>query len=60
MPLPNFNDPRSMPFGKLNTDHMINILFDSKKGWSEPVLEEFKDFTISPFISGLHYGIQCF
>jgi hypothetical protein len=49
-----------MPFGKLNTDHMINILFDSKKGWSEPVLEEFKDFTISPFISGLHYGIQCF
>jgi len=60
LPLPDFNDSQSMPFGKLHTDHMINIEFDSSKGWSKPVLQEFQDFSVSPFISGLHYGIQCY
>jgi branched-chain amino acid aminotransferase len=39
---------------------MINVQYDSSKGWSRPLLEAFQEFSFSPFISGLHYGVQCY
>ena len=58
--LPDYNDPRAMPFGKFNSDHMITIDHDVKHGWHHPKLEPFHDLYLNPFISGLHYGIQCY
>ena len=57
---PNYNDPFALPFGKYHTDYMVTINYDSKHGWQHPKLQPFRELSLSPFISGLHYGIQCF
>ena len=60
MPVPDYNDPKALPFGKYHTDHMIHVNWDIKAGWAKPRLEPFRDLNISPFCSGLHYGIQLY
>ena len=39
---------------------MLDINWNDVKGWSEPVISEYKNLSISPASSSLHYGIQCF
>ncbi len=58
--LPDYNCPKGIPFGMYHTDHMVVVDYDEKHGWHHPKLKPFKDLHLSPFISGLHYGIQCF
>ena len=60
LPIPDYNDPESLPFGKYHTDYMIHVNWDLKSGWAKPRLEPFRDLNLSPFCSGLHYGIQLF
>ena len=47
-------------FGHLSTDHMLTIEHSDKKGWSSPVIEPMKHFSIHPFNSTLHYSLSCF
>jgi branched-chain amino acid aminotransferase len=58
--VPDYNNPESLPFGKYNTDHMVHVNWSAKTGWQNPRLEPFRDLLLSPFISGFHYGIQCY
>jgi len=48
-------------FGKYFSDHMLIAEWSRDKGWiSQPRLDEFKNFEISPAASSLHYALQCF
>jgi branched-chain amino acid aminotransferase len=47
-------------FGKTFTDHILEIDWDSKNGWSAPQIKPFGDLSIHPAASSLHYGLQCF
>ncbi len=39
---------------------MITVDHDVKNGWHHPKLTPFQDVHLNPFISGFHYGIQCY
>ncbi len=58
--LPDYDDPKGLPFGQCHTDHMITVDHDTKNGWHHPKLMPFQDFHLHPFIAGFHYGIQCY
>ena len=47
-------------FGRIYTDYMLEIDWVQGKGWKSPIISEYKNLSISPAASGLHYGIQCF
>lgn len=47
-------------FGRKFTDHMLEIDWDSDKGWHNPVIKPYGDLTLSPAAPCLHYGIECF
>lgn len=47
-------------FGHTFTDHMLTIEWDTENGWGAPSIEPFRNLSISPAASSLHYGLQCF
>ena len=47
-------------FGKQFTDHMLEVDWNSEKGWSNPKIVPYHDLTLPPSCSSLHYAIQCF
>ena len=47
-------------FGRIYTDYMLEIDWEQGKGWNSPVISQYKNLSLSPAASGLHYGIQCF
>ena len=47
-------------FGKQFTDHMLEVDWNSEKGWSNPKIVPYHDLAIPPSCSTLHYAIQCF
>ena len=47
-------------FGKHHSDHIATVRYDEKSGWSNPLIKPFDNLNIHPFVSSLHYGIQCF
>ncbi len=49
-----------LQFGVTFSDHMLEIDWDEKTGWSNPIIKPYGDFAMSPAASCLHYGIECF
>lgn len=49
-----------MGFGINDTDHMLTVLWDAKKGWGKPEIKPLAPLQIHPFNSSLHYAVQCF
>lgn len=47
-------------WGKLFTDHMLEVDWDDVNGWHNPVIKPYGDIPISPAAPCLHYGIECF
>ena len=47
-------------FGKHHSDYMGVVDFDSEAGWSAPTIRPFETLKLNPFVSCLHYGLQCF
>jgi len=39
---------------------MLTIDWNEKSNWKKPVIQPFKEFSIHPFNSTLHYAIECF
>jgi len=39
---------------------MLEIDWTADAGWGKPKISEFKNLSLSPASTGLHYGIQCF
>lgn len=50
----------TLQFGRTFTDHMLTVDWNSKTGWTTPLIQEFSNFSISPASLVLHYGIECF
>lgn len=51
---------KDLVFGKTFTDHMLEIDWTVEKGWHSPVIKPYENFSMSPAVSSLHYGMQCF
>jgi branched-chain amino acid aminotransferase len=51
-------DPYS--FGKIFTDHMIQIDYNSKNGWDAPKIVPYGSIPIAITASSLHYGISAY
>ena len=50
----------TLGFGKVFSDHMLEIDWNAEYGWCSPLIRPYGDITISPAASALHYGLQCF
>jgi branched-chain amino acid aminotransferase len=50
----------ALPFGAIETDHILEILYEDGKGWSAPKIKPFGPIQIHPFNSTLHYAVSCF
>ena len=49
----------SIPFGLINTDHMLEIDYLDGK-WQAPKISEFHNFKINPMNATLHYAVNLF
>ena len=49
-----------LAFGKMFTDHMLSIKWDSVNGWHAPKIEPFKNFSMHPGAKVLHYAQELF
>ncbi|TKR82625.1 hypothetical protein L596_016317 [Steinernema carpocapsae] len=47
-------------FGKIFSDHMLEIDWTAAEGWSKPVIRPFGNLSLHPASKCLHYGIQLF
>eukprot|EP00501_MAST-03F_sp_TOSAG23-6_P000546 GSMAST32.ASY1.ANO1.567.1 assembled CDS len=50
----------TLQFGKVFTDHMLEVEWNAENGWHTPRIKPYGDMAISPAASALHYGLQCF
>lgn len=55
---PDYSKP--VTFGSLHTDHMLEIDWNSEKGWNAPVISPFHNFELDPRNSTLHYAVSLF
>jgi hypothetical protein len=51
-------DKEKLAFGAVKTDHMLEIDWDHKDGWSAPRISPYHPLQIDPAASCLHYGLE--
>lgn len=49
-----------LAFGKILTDHILTVEWDSEKGWGAPEIKPYGPFQMDPACSVLHYAFECF
>lgn len=54
---PNDNE---LGFGRVFTDHMFTMQYETGKGWFNPEIRPFENFTLSPACSVFHYSQTIF
>lgn len=52
--------PEDLVFGKVFSDHMLKVEWDSEKGWAAPQITPYAPFTLDPSSVVFHYGFECF
>jgi len=58
---PKFKPPKEeLKFGKTTSDHLLEIDWDKKTGWTAPRIRPYSPFQIDPAASVFHYGLECF
>ncbi|MCP4022070.1 MAG: branched-chain amino acid aminotransferase [Desulfobacteraceae bacterium] len=50
----------ALGFGQVFTDHMFVMDYSEQKGWHDPRIEPFSDFSLSPAAMVFHYGQAIF
>lgn len=55
-----YTDESTLGFGKVFTDHMFTLPYQSDKGWHDPHLEPYHPFCMDPAAMCLHYGQEIF
>ncbi len=53
-------DETALGFGKIFTDHMFIMEYDTGKGWHDPRIVPFQNLSLSPACSTFHYGQTMF
>lgn len=51
---------KDLRFGTTFTDKMFIVEYDKDKGWSNPVIKNFENFSLSPASLVFHYGQEIF
>ena len=59
-PKPKPTDESALGFGKIFSDHMFIMEYDSGKGWHSPQIKEYGNISLSPAATVLHYGQEVF
>ncbi|PID60328.1 MAG: branched chain amino acid aminotransferase [Ignavibacteriae bacterium] len=54
------NLPENLVFGKNFTTHYFEMDYESSKGWHNPTIKKFSNFSISPAALVFHYGQAIF
>ena len=57
---PKFTDPSKLGFGKVFTDYMFTMKYETSKGWYAPTIEPYAPFALDPSCMVLHYGQAIF
>jgi branched-chain amino acid aminotransferase len=57
---PKYTDESALGFGKIFTDHMFTMRYDTDQGWHDLKIEPFADFSLSPAAMVFHYGQEAF
>ena len=52
------DDPAKIEFGKYFSDHMLLINWTKEGGWESPKITPFRDLSLSPGLSALHYATE--
>jgi len=56
-----FKPPKEeLKFGKTTSDHILEVDWEKKSGWSAPRIRPYTPFQIDPAASVFHYGLECF
>ncbi|MBR1585194.1 MAG: branched-chain amino acid aminotransferase [Clostridia bacterium] len=53
-------DESSLGFGKIFTDHMFVMDWNSEKGWTDARIEPFANLSLHPAATVFHYGAEIF
>jgi branched-chain amino acid aminotransferase len=53
-------DESSLNFGDIFTDHMFLMDYEEEKGWLNPRIVPYGNFSIDPAAMGIHYGQEIF
>ncbi len=53
-------DPATLGFGKIFTDHMFMMEYESDKGWYDARIIPFQNLSLHPACTALHYGSEIF
>lgn len=53
-------DENALGFGQYFTDHMFVMTYDKGRGWHDPVIRPYQDFSLDPAAMVLHYGQAIF
>ncbi|MCL1903724.1 MAG: branched-chain amino acid aminotransferase [Oscillospiraceae bacterium] len=53
-------DETQLGFGKVFSDHMFIMEYDTGKGWHSPQIKEYSDISLSPAAMVFHYGQEIF
>ena len=51
---------KDLAFGAEFSDHMLEIDWNEKDGWKDPIIREYHNFNISPAASVFHYALEAF
>ncbi|MED6270729.1 branched-chain-amino-acid aminotransferase [Characodon lateralis] len=52
--------PDVVDFGTVFTDHMLTVEWNANEGWQAPLIRAFRNLSLHPACSALHYGVQLF
>ncbi len=53
---PKPGDESQLGFGKVFTDHMFTMSYESGRGWHDPAVRPYEDLILDPAAMCLHYG----
>ena len=53
-------DENKLGFGNFMSDHMFVMNYDESKGWHDPVIRKYENFSLDPAAMVLHYGQAVF
>jgi len=53
-------DESALGFGNIFTDHMFVMPYNTDKGWHDPIIKKYQNFSLDPSAMALHYGQAIF
>ncbi len=55
-----YTDPKTIPFGRIFTDHMLTMDYNPEDGWHNMTIKPYQPFMLDPASAVLHYAQAIF